>query len=275
MPPHTRKGGKLRLLASGPVNTSGLPVLPVELLHEIVSYFPCAPVPCLSWHVLSKDHLARSNAIRALSETCQQLRRVFLAHAWAHVEICASAKISPLYKFKARTWPMHRRRSLWSEDLAMDLARELVRQTETLTVRNPAFAAEVRTFSVALSNSSADTLFPELLRCLSLLPNLETLQIIRAPYQVKHLRSALEGHTFNFQSIRTLVLHIHAFEILQCCPNLERLYIHKFGFYDHLHQHFPKLRVLSAPPILADRIAGTSCITNVTSLALPVRIFFA
>ncbi|KAJ7185903.1 hypothetical protein C8R46DRAFT_881137 [Mycena filopes] len=204
MPPHTRKGGKLRLLASGPVNTSGLPVLPVELLHEIVSHLPCTPIPCLSWHVLSGDHLARSTALRALSETCQRLRSVFLAHAWSHVEVCASAKISPSYKFRGRPGE---RRNMWSMKLAIDLARELVRQTEILTVRNPALAPEVRTLSVALSESSADTLFPEFLRSLSLLPNLETLQIIRAPYAYEKSTwlSAFEKHKFNFPSIRTLV----------------------------------------------------------------------
>ncbi|KAJ7185910.1 hypothetical protein C8R46DRAFT_388326 [Mycena filopes] len=265
MAPHTRKGGKLRLLASGPVNTSGLPVLPVELLHEIVSHFPCAPVPCLSWHVLSGDHLARSKGIRALSETCQRLRRVFLAHAWRHVEVCASLKISTLDKFKARTWPAGKGRFLWSEDLAMDLARELVRQTKILTIRNPTFASEVRTFSVALSESSADTLFPEFFQCLSLLPNLETLQVIFAPHRMDHLRitldQGLERNTFNFPSIRTLVLVEHAFEILNCCPNVERVYLNKL-YYNHSRQNLPKLRVLSTPPISADRIAGGCCIIH-------------
>ncbi|KAJ7185890.1 hypothetical protein C8R46DRAFT_881011 [Mycena filopes] len=272
MPPHTRRGGNLRLLASGPVNTIGLPVLPVELLHEIVSHLPGAPVPCLSWHVLSKDHLARSQGLRALSETCQRLRRVFLAQAWQHVEVCASPKISSLYKFKARTWPVGERRFLWSEDLAMDLARELARQTEILTIRNPAFAAQVRTFSVALSESSADTLFPEFFQCLALLRNLETLQIIFAPPGTYYLHLALDRNILSFQSIRTLVLHENAHEILKCCPNVERLYLHRLGFFDHLGKHLPKLRLLSSPPIYAQNIAGECCIIHLTTPTCPFII---
>ncbi|KAJ7185919.1 hypothetical protein C8R46DRAFT_1343087 [Mycena filopes] len=220
MPPQLRNGGTLRLAASRHLNTTGLPALPVELLHEIVSHLPCTPVPCLSWYyVLSEDHLARSTALRVLSEICRRLRSVFLARAWRHVEI----SLFPL-----------------------DLADELVRKMNILTTHNPALAAEVRTFSVALSDSSADTVFPQLIRCLSLLPNLETLQITRAPlqYRQEYLHSVFAGHTF--PSVRTLVLHDTASKALLCCPNAERLYLKQPLLADpsEWHHRLPKLRVL-------------------------------
>ncbi|KAJ7017168.1 hypothetical protein C8F04DRAFT_1157368 [Mycena alexandri] len=251
MPPHTRRGGRLRILS--PLNATGLPALPAELLHETISHLSSTPVPCLDWHVLSNNYLERSSTLRALSETCKRLRGVFLALAWEHVEVCASPKVSALYKFKTRIWaatdrPAH----IWSTDLAMDFARELVRQTETITIRNPALTLSVRTFSVALSDSSAGTLLPEFFRCLSLLPNLETLQVIRAPSSIgNRLDDACIGHTF--LSIRTLVLHMNAWSILKCCPYVERLHLGGSGYHcpsvDQWCQYVPKLRVFIINPI--------------------------
>ncbi|KAJ7735749.1 hypothetical protein B0H16DRAFT_1575282 [Mycena metata] len=253
MPPHTRRGGRLRILASGPLNTTGLPSLPPELLHEIISYLSSTPIPCLDWHVLSSNYLERSSTLRALSQTCKRFRSVFLALAWEHVEVCASPKVSPLYKFKTRTWPATDSRfRLWSSQLAMDFARELVRQTEIITIRNPVLALFVRTFSVVLSDYSAETLLPEFYRCLSLLPNLETLQVTRAPSSLeKQLRAECLGHTL--PSVRTLVLHTNAWPIVKCCPNVERLHLGGVGYHypsvQEWYQYVPKLRVFVKLPI--------------------------
>ncbi|KAJ6597575.1 hypothetical protein DFH09DRAFT_82676 [Mycena vulgaris] len=106
MPPRTRKA---RLMALGPVNTTGLPALPVETLHEIISHFAGAPLPCPSHiaRVLSRMHLERPKALRVLSETCRRLRSVFLTPAWERLEACASESVPDTYRFPVRrgfTW---------------------------------------------------------------------------------------------------------------------------------------------------------------------------
>ncbi|KAJ6562263.1 hypothetical protein B0H19DRAFT_1143996 [Mycena capillaripes] len=73
---------------------------------------------------------------------------------------------------------------------------------EIVTVRNPSLASEVkrvqslpsfrkftilRIVTVLLSEWSADTVFREFFRCLSLLPNLDTVQLVRAPYSFSDL----------------------------------------------------------------------------------------
>lgn len=77
----------------------------------------------------------------------------------------------------------------------------------------------------------ADTVLPEFVEYLSLLPNLHTIQIARVPY------SSIDGNgrpsgqdPFSravlgrkFPSVRTLVLAIHAAALIPCCLNVESL----------------------------------------------------
>jgi hypothetical protein len=57
---------------------------------------------------------------------------------------------------------------------------------------------------------------PAFARCLDILPNLHTLQILRAHTQMtSHLKQAFEGRSF--PSIRTVILPTHAHEVMRCC----------------------------------------------------------
>ncbi|KAJ7120202.1 hypothetical protein C8R44DRAFT_672034 [Mycena epipterygia] len=258
MPPRTRNGGRARLVELGlPINTTGLPSLPVEILHEIVSHLVGAPVPCADFHVLSRTHLERPQTLRPLSETCQRLRSVFLARALEHLEVCASHKVSETYVYRNH---LYRHRSmLWSTHISMEFARELVRQAEIVTVRNPALAQEVKIVTAVLSDWSAPTVLPEFFKCLSVLNNLHTIQIIRTPhnhgsYSHKRLGDligrVIEGHTF--YAVHTLVLDRLAFSIVAACPNLERLTVNTlFSEFElsKIHNNTPKLRGLACLPI--------------------------
>ncbi|KAJ6597590.1 hypothetical protein DFH09DRAFT_1304381 [Mycena vulgaris] len=158
-------------MALGPVNTTGLPSLPVEILQEIVSHLPGGPVPCTVYMsgVLLGTHLARSKALRALSETCRRLRDVFIASAWEHIEACVS---------RGTSWDLFSLFSLFElsrSSIARELARELVRQTEVINIRNPSLAEHVRVVSVVLTEWYAETVYPEFFSSLSLLPNLNTI----------------------------------------------------------------------------------------------------
>ncbi|KAJ7172941.1 hypothetical protein C8R43DRAFT_1119763 [Mycena crocata] len=214
-------------MALGAVNTTGLPALPTETLHEIVSHFRGIHIPCPSDlnNILTRTYLERSEALLCLAETCRRLRHVFLPLAWKHVEICAHSSIT------AHTQSNHRR--LWPLKLSKQMAMELVWHTEIITLRNPSLAQHVRVVSVALSDWSADKVFPEFFSCLAQLPNLDTLQVPSAPFRYRNARGstwpitldplpgAISGHTF--PGVRTLALHPNAFSILECCPNVEHL----------------------------------------------------
>ncbi|KAJ7127245.1 hypothetical protein C8R43DRAFT_1028132 [Mycena crocata] len=255
MAPRTRNGGRARLLALGvPINTTGLPALPVEILHEITSHLTSAPVPCKEDQVLASNYLERSVALRALAETCTRLRSVFLVAAWQHLEVCASTKVSGVSLNGRRRFLS----SLWFRELSMGLARELVRQMEIVTIRNPTLAQEVRIVTVVLSDSSAATIIPEFFAVLNMLPRLETLQILRAPYPSWFYRgnnwvksdpfgeNVDAGHVF--PTIRTLTVCASAFEIIACCSNLQHLIINFRFSHAHLKliaSYVSKLRVLS------------------------------
>ncbi|KAJ7768585.1 hypothetical protein DFH07DRAFT_299347 [Mycena maculata] len=95
------------------------------------------------YHVLSGPYLELSQALRAFSETCRRLRSVFQAWAWEHLKVCAHPKVSDQYRYNGSSY-LSRPFYLWSPKLALDFAKELVRQTEIVTIRNLALASEVR-----------------------------------------------------------------------------------------------------------------------------------
>jgi hypothetical protein len=125
----------------GPLNSTGLPSLAVETLHEIISYLLEVPVPCSTESALGPEYLERVVALHALAETCRRLRSVFLAHAWQRLEVCASTKA---FTPKVRTSPCNRFKVPWPRTVAKELATELVRQCEKVSVRVPALAKHVR-----------------------------------------------------------------------------------------------------------------------------------
>jgi hypothetical protein len=136
-------------MALGPVNTSGLPSLPVETLLQISSDWSGTPVPCPAHidGILLGSHLDRSEALRALSETCRRLRSVFLAAAWEHLEVCASRTLDAsgssaddLDLFDC------------SKKLHQELAHQLVWHIKVVSIRNPSLAQYVKFVSFPLVN---------------------------------------------------------------------------------------------------------------------------
>ncbi|KAK0186858.1 hypothetical protein F5146DRAFT_962288 [Armillaria mellea] len=194
-------------------NMSGLPALPNELLLEILSYWPSIPVPAKDRRVFSERYMQRFHALLALSQTCRSLRSVFLPLVWQRLEACASRKpgLGPSTPF------YHRKRALpWEKEVAT----ELVRQFEVVTVRDPTLAVYVNTISVTLSRFSADTVYLEFARCLTLLPNLHTLQILGIG-SFKDLREAF--HQRVFKSVKTLVFPPNGYIVLPCCPEVRKV----------------------------------------------------
>ncbi|PBK88374.1 hypothetical protein ARMGADRAFT_1168081 [Armillaria gallica] len=152
--------------AARTVRTS-LPSLPVELLLEILSYWPSIPI---SWPdspaLFPYIYLHRTRTLQALAQTCTSLRAILLPLAWQNLEACSSRNLPP-----GRPTP-----SL-SGKYGHEVLTELLRQAEIVTIRNPALAIYVQLVSVTLTSIHATQVFEEFASCLSLLPNVKTLQI--------------------------------------------------------------------------------------------------
>ncbi|KAJ7117988.1 hypothetical protein C8R43DRAFT_98899 [Mycena crocata] len=256
MPPRTRNGGRGRLMALGvAVNTTGLPALPLEILLEIISHFLSVPSPCKVQHVLSCAYLERPHALRALSETCKRLRSAFLARAWERIEVCASRRVSESYSYRKHDYDStyDRETNLWSNELAIELATELVRQMEVVTIRNPALAQQVKTVTIVLSEWCSDTVLPDFFASLSQLPNLDTLQILYAP---PGSDKYVLGH--RYPSVRTLVLSGNVSQFMAYCPNVERIDVFRLiSFLPRLTpQQFPRLRAFNCMIIDAEALKG-------------------
>jgi hypothetical protein len=138
MPPRRAKRAKVesvvgatpssRNVVSLPNRTSSVLELPVELLMEILSYFPGAPVEAPRYGIyfdstLASSSLERTDLLRVLSQTCQQWRLIFLPLLWECVEVCTTRSQKPAWY-------------LW-------LARSLERKSKGLA-QNPQHAAHVR-----------------------------------------------------------------------------------------------------------------------------------
>ena len=116
------------------INTSGLAVLPNELLLEIVSYLPS--LPALSGNHEYKDAMAymkQRDLFLALSMSCRHLRRFFRPYVWRRLEVTSGMCI--------RQTTLHRG-SGKEGDVAY--ATELVRQLEVVTIRDPSLAEYVQ-----------------------------------------------------------------------------------------------------------------------------------
>ncbi|KAJ6597768.1 hypothetical protein DFH09DRAFT_1071736 [Mycena vulgaris] len=174
--------------------------------------------------------------------------------------------------------------------IAKELARELVLQTEVITVRNPSLAVYVRVVSVVLTEWCTENVYPEFFSSLSLLPNLSTLQILLAPDVFhKTLRSTFRSSIPNpmdgalagrvFPTVRTLALHRSAFDLVRCCPNVERLTL--LGSFSglspvqrrSLKEDAPHLRVFTCRPVPAGHVEALAELMPLLYEIPPIRVF--
>ncbi|KAF8953679.1 hypothetical protein BDZ97DRAFT_1871256, partial [Flammula alnicola] len=185
--------------------------LPLELLMEIVSYFKCIPVAVTPkafvsagfsyYHLVSEEYLERTDALRALSQTCKLWRHIIFPLLWERLEVCAS----------------HSASGAWYKVLGDALVRK-----STLVSQNPELASHVRSMSVSITRYSTASVLPALIRGIEAVPNMHTLQIIKAHHKMSStLKDAFEGHIF--PQVRTIVLPTHAHNILRCCPEVRRV----------------------------------------------------
>jgi len=112
-----------------------LPTLADELLMEIMSYFPSFTPPTHKRrHEESiKVHNSRREILHSLSQTCCNLRRFFLPYAWEYIEVYPGLYLG------GATLPVPH-----STSMEREMAMELVRQLEIVTIRIPSLAKHVR-----------------------------------------------------------------------------------------------------------------------------------
>ncbi|KAF8972528.1 hypothetical protein BDZ97DRAFT_1913028 [Flammula alnicola] len=225
MAPRTRSNrsespARPKLLASGQVfNTRGFPALPDELYLEIVSNFPEIPVPTPYRRVHSKVFHDRHLTLFALSQTCRSLRRVFLRYLWQRIEVydgmdTGEGPLPPptinYGRFPTRFNTTNKKH-----------ARELVRQLEIVTVRDPSLAEHVNILNVVVVSHSVGTVLPELARCMALFPNLHTVQLCVLLESSYRVRNTFTG--YNYPQIRHLCISSEASIILPLVLKCDRL----------------------------------------------------
>ena len=122
-------------MASGvPVNTRGLPALPIELYLEILSHLPTIPIPQDVW-IEKKPDPYRQLTLYYLSQTCRSLRKFFLTYAWERIEVFGGMW-TPNGRLVTKAERSKRTLDMKEVD-DKKLVEEILRQFETVTVRNP------------------------------------------------------------------------------------------------------------------------------------------
>ncbi|KAJ7504126.1 hypothetical protein B0H11DRAFT_1980906 [Mycena galericulata] len=186
-------------------SSTGLLVMPVELLHLIASHFGrSVEVPYVELRTagenphLPSEYLYRLIALRAVSQTCNQLRLVFLPILWECMDICVqSPKGSVFYKALG----------------------ELLKRTSEGLASEPELLSHIETVNVILTRYSSAEVLPPFARCLSLMPNMHTVQIIHAhTAMTTHLKNGFENTSIS--SVRKIILPSWAHEVLRCCPEV-------------------------------------------------------
>ena len=129
MAPRTRGAAKrdIALLVfkhTSSFNSRGLAALPIELLHNVVSYMQEPPIPHRGEWAVESVYRERRDALLALCRLCRSLRFALLPLLWERLEACAEP---------ART---DKKRSGL-------LARELIGQLRLVTVQKE-YASYVR-----------------------------------------------------------------------------------------------------------------------------------
>ncbi|KAJ3511959.1 hypothetical protein NLJ89_g3803 [Agrocybe chaxingu] len=233
-----------QLLASGQ-NAKGLLALPDELCLEIASHFPSVPVPT---PLIRKDEESeryhhRYPALLSLSQTCRALRRVFLRYLWQRIEVHE--------QMKADERTLRNSGELYYCRTDKPHMKELVRQLEVVTIRDPSLAVHVNILNVAVPDHSFESVMEKLARCITLFPNLHTVQLrITACFQHQFFMSNVFKQ-YTYPQIRTVAVCKHASPIMESCPRMVRLYAYDSLWCDDLdhvvEKRYPQLEVLGTP----------------------------
>ena len=132
------------------VNTSGLAVIPDELLLEIVSYLPSPPAPSESHEYrYAVAYMQQRDLFLALSVTCRRLRQFFRPYVWRRLEVTSGMPIGETTLYPGG-----------GKEGNVAYATELVRQLEIVTIREPSLAEYVQYVFLTWNELETKILFP-------------------------------------------------------------------------------------------------------------------
>ncbi|KAK0186731.1 hypothetical protein F5146DRAFT_1227324 [Armillaria mellea] len=216
---------------------SGLACLPTELLLEIISQFPSPPLKASMFYCLTvsgRDLTERSAVLVSLSQTCKAYRHIFLPMLWEKLEAfqCTDPNVE-----------VHPELPEWQQKVTSTI----VRQLETVTIRDPALTDHVQSITFTLTES-AQNLYPWIAKCLPLLPRLATIQIFGLEFKGSDnaLRGAFEDVLV--PSVKTLAIPNSAHVIFPSFPNVLNIMCNSFyessreDFVKQVIEHYPNAR---------------------------------
>ncbi|KAJ3508762.1 hypothetical protein NLJ89_g5577 [Agrocybe chaxingu] len=229
-------------------NSTGLAVLPDELLLEILSYYPPLPHPTSrNNRVNAQAHIERRERLLALSRTCSNLRRFFRPYIWERIEVCEGMRVgNSVLAF-----------GLKKDD--KEFAIELVRQLEIVTIRDATLAQHVKIVNVDISTFSVHSVLLELGRCMALFDNLHTVRIeLNLGYRGNNLAALRAFRKYTYPQIRNVIISKWIYPLLDSCPQVrtilqcgyDRDNVFERTLFDHL-RNTPLLEVLDLD-LLAD-----------------------
>ncbi|KAK7451803.1 hypothetical protein VKT23_012482 [Stygiomarasmius scandens] len=218
------------------MNTTGLPILAVELLYEIVSYFQTIEYPYTSDEVPLPGYLLDGwRALRSLSETCRSLRHKCRPLLWQTV-VCAAGYEDQIPDTAGKL------RSYASQCVGKRLQRELAALTGLLLGKTGVvgLGQYVQSLTIAVPPETREETIFSLAKCIHSLSNLKTLQIIgptspdlglifTSPPDT-HLGRVLSsahhhsGLNIYCPSVTHLLLDSTAHAALPCFPNVVKMY---------------------------------------------------
>ncbi|KAG8690150.1 hypothetical protein FRC11_013513 [Ceratobasidium sp. 423] len=186
----------------------GFLALPTELVFIILSNFPeirtvhvLMNTPYIGYWKDADNYYERFDALRALSQLCRLAREIFLPLLWERFQACLNP--SPEGK--------------WYYNIAKVLERK-----SNGMLQSQHLWPHVKVITVTLARVRSSKILPLLVRLLSCLPNVHTLEIPHACGTMSAaLREAFRGNIF--PSIQKIILPAGTHEILRCCPEIREV----------------------------------------------------
>jgi len=198
--------------------------LPDELFLEIFASFPILKWSDLyyryshTWYTPIPDFYGeRTQALSALSVTCRAMRYRFLGEVWERSLMCLKMwrqndQIPARLQLQCRTLTSDRRLAAYIRCVSRD----------SNTSCFPVYLSLQRVMTVDLACDGTETILESFARCLAVLPNLHTLEVISmGTHYSEPLCRALKG--VRLPQIRTLILPCTSHSLLRHCPNVDDL----------------------------------------------------
>ncbi|KIM42036.1 hypothetical protein M413DRAFT_27563 [Hebeloma cylindrosporum] len=246
------KGRKTYKAAPSPEceNITGLAVFPDELLLEIISYYPDSEFDpdeeCSKQIEDANARLARRERLTALSQTCRNLHRFLHPYVWSRIEVFGGMRVGG---------PTGTPTTLFGED---ELAVELIRQLEIVTVRDPGLAGYINVVNVAIKSHCIRRVLRELARCIAMFPNLHTLMIkmsnnAMTPLALDLTINSSFGPYESFPQIRSIIIQQECNALLKYMSGARYIRFETSGAYYHMSdQQLRALDFATCVPLLED-----------------------